>query len=49
MLLYNLRTEFVDMWIILNKSEEVFEEFKRGFFSVRDQCLVETSGQKILR
>jgi len=47
MLLYNLRTEFVDMWIILNKSvEEVFEEFKRDFFSVRDRCLVETSGQK---
>ncbi|CAM4475163.1 unnamed protein product [Leuciscus chuanchicus] len=48
---YN-RTEFVDKYVdyILNKSvEEVFEEFKRGFFNACDRCLVEMFEPEELR
>ncbi|XP_051738887.1 probable E3 ubiquitin-protein ligase HERC4 [Ctenopharyngodon idella] len=48
---YN-RTEFVDKYVdyILNKSvEEVFEEFKRGFFNSCDRCLVEIFEPEELR
>ncbi|XP_050971383.1 E3 ISG15--protein ligase HERC5-like [Labeo rohita] len=48
---YN-RTEFVDKYVdfILNKSvEEVFEEFKRGFFKACDKCIVEMFEPEELR
>ncbi|ROL46519.1 E3 ISG15--protein ligase HERC5 [Anabarilius grahami] len=46
------QTEFVDKYVdyILNKSvEEVFEEFKRGFFNSCDRCLVEMFEPEELR
>ncbi|XP_056109544.1 E3 ISG15--protein ligase HERC5 isoform X2 [Rhinichthys klamathensis goyatoka] len=48
----NNRTDFVDKYVdyILNKSvKEVFEEFKRGFFSACDRCLVEMFEPEELR
>ncbi|KAK2909236.1 hypothetical protein QQF64_000658 [Cirrhinus molitorella] len=48
---YN-RTEFVDKYVdyILNKSvEEVFEEFKKGFFKACDKCIVEMFEPEELR
>ncbi|XP_039543003.1 probable E3 ubiquitin-protein ligase HERC4 isoform X2 [Pimephales promelas] len=48
----NNRTDFVDKYVnyILNKSvEEVFEEFKKGFFSACDRCLVEMFEPEELR
>ncbi|XP_050971397.1 probable E3 ubiquitin-protein ligase HERC4 [Labeo rohita] len=49
--IYN-RTEFVDKYVdyIFNKSvEEVFEEFKRGFFKACDKCIVEMFEPEELR
>uniref|UniRef100_A0A8C2DUB1 Si:ch73-190m4.1 n=1 Tax=Cyprinus carpio TaxID=7962 RepID=A0A8C2DUB1_CYPCA len=46
------REDFVDKYVdhILNKSvEEVFEEFKRGFFKACDRCIVEMFEPEELR
>uniref|UniRef100_A0A672KKF7 Probable E3 ubiquitin-protein ligase HERC3 n=1 Tax=Sinocyclocheilus grahami TaxID=75366 RepID=A0A672KKF7_SINGR len=46
------REDFVDKYVdyILNKSvEEVFEEFKRGFFKACDRCMVEMFEPEELR